>query len=52
LAGWILRQQKERETDEQQRDRAGDISHGDLRKIVAILSSDWTRAARNLDQYS
>src|SRR5206468_5145219 len=33
LAGWILRQQQERVTDEQQGDRARDISHGDLRKI-------------------
>jgi hypothetical protein len=35
LAGWILRQQQERVTDEQQGDGARDISHGDLRKIAA-----------------
>src|SRR6266436_8228567 len=35
LAGWILRQQQERVTDQQQGDGARDISHGDLRKITA-----------------
>src|SRR6266851_9655140 len=42
LAGWILRQQQERVTDEQQDDGARDASHGDLRKIAAnsITGSD------------
>src|SRR5882724_1585090 len=48
LAGWILRQQQERVTDEQQGDGARDISHGDLRKIAAILSANSTRAVRSL----
>src|SRR6266851_5926275 len=42
LAGWILRQQQERVTGEQQDDGTRDASHGDLRKIAAnsITGSD------------
>jgi hypothetical protein len=46
--GWLLRQQQERVTEEQQGGHSRDISHGDLRNNRCQFYQQTSEAARNL----